>query len=112
LYGVDIGLGTPNFVSRFFIIMFTLALPFIKISSTMLFPTYTWITTIWLSTFIATMSNSKCVSTIMATICSDIYLVIILGFFCFRFCHTHTHTHIYIYNLVLFLVIDLTLMYK
>ncbi len=66
-YGTNLGLGKPNFVMRFSIIMFTLALLVIKTSSTTFFPTYKWITTIWLSTFIIVEFSSKCVSTTIST---------------------------------------------
>jgi hypothetical protein len=42
-YGAGLGLGKPNFVMKFSIIIFTLALPSMRTSSTMFFPTYTWI---------------------------------------------------------------------
>jgi hypothetical protein len=35
------------------------------------------------------MFNLECVSTIMATLGSDIYLIIILGFFGFDFCNIY-----------------------
>jgi hypothetical protein len=69
--------------------MFTLALPFIKTSSTMFFPTYTWIIANWLFTFIVVVSSSECVSTTMATLGFDICLVAIFGFSNFSFYHIY-----------------------
>ncbi len=88
-FGVCFDLGNPNFVLRFFIIMFTLALPSIKTSSTMFFPTCTWIITIWLSISIVVMSSSDCVSTIVVTLGSNICLVSVFGFFGFNFYHIY-----------------------
>jgi len=80
-YGAHLGLGKTNFVLRFFVMMFSLAPPYNRTSSMMFFPTYTWITTIWLSIFIIIMSTSKCVSITVATLGVGIILVVILGFF-------------------------------
>jgi di/tricarboxylate transporter len=41
LLGTSLGLGTLNFVLRFYVMMFTLAPPSNKTSSTMFFPTCT-----------------------------------------------------------------------
>jgi hypothetical protein len=88
-YGVGLDLGKLNFVLRFSIIIFTLAPPSNKKSSTIFFPTYAWVIAIQLSTSIDVMSTSKCISTIMATLGFGIILIIILGFSSFRFCHIY-----------------------
>jgi len=86
--------------------MLTLAPPSIKTSSTMFFPTYTWKIVIWLSTSIVVVSSSKCVSTIVATLGFDIYLIVILGF-----CSSFFTTNIFL-DLVLSLTIGLTSKYR
>jgi hypothetical protein len=55
----------------------------------MFFPTCTLITTTWLSTFIVIVFSSKCVATIVATLGSNICLVVILSFFGFSFYHIY-----------------------
>jgi hypothetical protein len=59
---------------KYSITMFTFVPPFIKTSSTMSFPTYSWIICIWLSTSIAIVYSSECVSTIVATWCTPKFL--------------------------------------
>ncbi len=60
----------------------------------------------WLSTSIIVVSSSKCVLTTMATLGSDICLVVILGFLA-SISTTYT-----LKNLVLFSTIDLTSKYR